>query len=261
MRAGAFRKGCALVAGEREILGASVARLRALVEPLSPDELRARAYPSEWTIADVLSHLGSGAEIFTLWVEQALGGPEAAPQPIWDAWNAKDPDATAADALRADGALLERLDALSDDDRERLTFQMGPLTVDHSGFIRLRINEHTLHTWDIAVVADPAATLPPDATSIVLHALPMIAGYTGKPTGSTRRVRVRTSEPARSFAIDLSTDAVTFVPFVGTGAPDLELPAEALVRLVYGRLDPDHTPSFRGSAADLDELRRVFPGV
>ena len=42
--------------------------------------------------------------------------------------------------------------------------------------------------------------------------------------------------------------------------PDLELPAEALVRLVYGRLDPDHTPAVRGGA-DLDVLRGVFPGA
>ena len=42
-------------------------------------------------------------------------------------------------------------------------------------------------------------------------------------------------------------------------APDLVLPAEAFVRLVYGRLDPDHTPAVRGTA-DLAELRAVFPG-
>jgi uncharacterized protein (TIGR03083 family) len=249
------------MADEREILGASVARLRALVERLSPEELRAPAYPSEWTIADVLSHLGSGAEIFTRWVEQALGGPEANPTPIWDAWNAKNPDAKAADALRADRALLGRLDALSDDERERLTFQMGPLTVDHAGLIRLRLNEHTLHTWDIAVVADPAAALPPDAAAIVLEALPMIAGYTAKPTGSTRRLHLRTSAPEHSFVVDLSTDAVVFSRSEGSAVPDLELPAEALVRLVYGRLDPAHTPAVRGSEADLDELRAVFPGV
>ena len=37
------------------------------------------------------------------------------------------------------------------------------------------------------------------------------------------------------------------------------LPAEALVRPVYGRLDPDHTP---GGVDDprLATLRRVFPG-
>ena len=37
------------------------------------------------------------------------------------------------------------------------------------------------------------------------------------------------------------------------------LPAEAFSRLVYGRLDPDHTPAFTGDAALLDTLRRVFP--
>jgi hypothetical protein len=42
--------------------------------------------------------------------------------------------------------------------------------------------------------------------------------------------------------------------------PDLELPAEAFIRLVYGRLDPDHTPAVTGPA-DLNELRRAFPGV
>jgi hypothetical protein len=44
-----------------------------------------------------------------------------------------------------------------------------------------------------------------------------------------------------------------------SGEPDLEIPAEGLIRLVYGRLDPDHTPPIGGSA-DLDALRRVFPG-
>jgi hypothetical protein len=42
--------------------------------------------------------------------------------------------------------------------------------------------------------------------------------------------------------------------------PDLVLPAEACIRLVYGRLDPDHA----GGAPEgpvLDELRRAFPGA
>ena len=42
-------------------LGASVDRLAALVRSLTPEQLRQQAYPSEWTVADVLSHLGSGA--------------------------------------------------------------------------------------------------------------------------------------------------------------------------------------------------------
>jgi len=37
-------------------------RLRAAVEPLSPDQLGRPSYASEWSIAQVLSHLGSQAD-------------------------------------------------------------------------------------------------------------------------------------------------------------------------------------------------------
>jgi hypothetical protein len=42
--------------------------------------------------------------------------------------------------------------------------------------------------------------------------------------------------------------------------PDLELPSEAFIRLVYGRLDPAHTPEVSGRPTVLEELRRAFPG-
>jgi hypothetical protein len=45
------------------------------------------------------------------------------------------------------------------------------------------------------------------------------------------------------------------------GVAEVAMPAEALLRLAYGRLDPGHTPaSVTGDAADLDRLRAVFPG-
>jgi len=49
---------------EVSILGAlraSVEHLPSVVEPLSDAQLDEPAYPAEWTIADVLSHIGSGA--------------------------------------------------------------------------------------------------------------------------------------------------------------------------------------------------------
>jgi hypothetical protein len=42
---------------------------------------------------------------------------------------------------------------------------------------------------------------------------------------------------------------------------DLRLPAEAFIRLVYGRLDSAHTPPVETASTDLDELRRLFPGL
>jgi hypothetical protein len=41
----------------------------------------------------------------------------------------------------------------------------------------------------------------------------------------------------------------------------LELPAESFCRLVYGRLDADHSPAVPANGEVLALLRRVFPGV
>jgi uncharacterized protein (TIGR03083 family) len=243
------------------VLEASVARLRDLAQPLGPGERRAQAYPSEWTVADVLSHLGSGAVISTLRIDEAFGGPPVDPEPIWRVWNAKDPDEKAADALEADRALIERLHAMTDAEREQFLVVMGPLRLDYPTFLGLRLNEHALHSWDIAVTFDPSAVLASDGVAFVLETLPMIAGFAGKPTGSTRQLRVATTQPDRQFLIELGAGGVTLAPSSGDAGADLELPTEALIRLVYGRLDADHTPSFKGAVEDLDELRRAFPGV
>jgi uncharacterized protein (TIGR03083 family) len=244
-----------------EVLKASVKRLGDVVEPMGADELRTQAYPSEWKVADVLSHLGSGAVLFGLRLEQANGGPEVEAEPVWAEWNAKDPEAKSADALRADQGLEARIDALTADQRATLTMSLGPMNLDLDGMLRLRIAEHALHRWDIDVAFDPAATVDADALPAVLEILPMISGFAGKPTGSTRDVRVRTSAPDRGFVVSLAADRVAVTPDDTVRDADLDLPAEAFVRLVYGRLDPEHTPATSGSDADLDELRRVFPGI
>ena len=44
------------------------------------------------------------------------------------------------------------------------------------------------------------------------------------------------------------------------GLSELTLPAEAFVRLIYGRLDADHTPPVKNAGVELDELRPIFPG-
>jgi hypothetical protein len=58
----------------------------------------------------------------------------------------------------------------------------------------------------------------------------------------------------------VGTDSLELTPSDLVAMPDLELPSEAFIRLVYGRLDPGHTPAVSGSASLLDELRRAFPG-
>jgi uncharacterized protein (TIGR03083 family) len=244
-----------------DVLAASGARLAALVGSLTPEQLRQGAYPTEWTVADVLSHLGSGATIFR---ERLDPGADVDMQVIWDEWNAKDPDAQAADELRADAQLQERLKVLTPAEAAGLRFAMGPMEIDLTTFLGMRISEHALHTWDVAVTFDPSATVPADAGALIVDLLGIMAGFAGKPTGSDRTVTIRTTDPGRQFEVALRPDSVALAPAgAGAGAegdPDLELSTDALIRLVYGRLDPEHSPVLEVGTADLEELRRAFPG-
>ena len=112
----------------------------------------------------MLSHLGSGAEIALLTLPGALGQAEPVDRdafpPIWDVWNAKSPDAQAADGLSSDEKYVQALEQLSDDDLARISFPFFGMTLDSVGLIRLRLGEHALHTWDVAVSGDPAAGSP-----------------------------------------------------------------------------------------------------
>jgi len=56
-----------------DALRASSRRLGLLVAPLGPGVTK-RAYPSRWTIADVVSHLGSASVIGERRIDDALAG-------------------------------------------------------------------------------------------------------------------------------------------------------------------------------------------
>jgi hypothetical protein len=68
-------------------------RLAVLVAPLGPSDLARQSYEDDWTIAQVLSHMGSQAEIFRQFLEAGIAGRDPpGPEifaPVWDAWNAK----------------------------------------------------------------------------------------------------------------------------------------------------------------------------
>jgi uncharacterized protein (TIGR03083 family) len=244
-------------------LGHSVDRLRDVVAGLDDEQLTSPAYPSAWSIADVLSHLGSGAVIMTRRLDDAFAGqpfPDDFSSGVWDTWNAKAPRAKADDALVTDRAFLDRALASTADERSSFQVSFGSLVRDFAQVVGMRLNEHTLHSWDIEVALDPTATLAAESTAIVVDQLELTARYTGKPTDAPRVVVVATTAPERRFEIRTGPDGTTFAPTTGDEAPDLTLPAEALVRLIYGRLDAAHAPTIDGDADLLDVLRRAYPG-
>ena len=239
-------------------------RLRANVEPLDAEQVQQPSYASEWSIAQVLSHLGSGAQIFSLFLDAGLSGAELPGQeafpPIWEAWNTRTPHAQAADGLIADRELVERFESLDADQRDRVRLQLFGMDLDITGLARMRLSEHALHSWDVAVSLDPAATVAADAVGLLIDTLDQVAGRTAKPEGRPLKVSVSTSSPERHFLLETGENLTLAAAHPDDSLPQLRLPAEALIRLVYGRLDAAHTPAVESRQVDLDELRKIFPG-
>jgi uncharacterized protein (TIGR03083 family) len=245
-----------------DALHTSVARLRSVVEGLDESQLTSPAYPTEWSIAQVLSHLGSGAVIMKQSVNNGVTNKETPPDfnsSVWEVWNAKAPKEQANDVLVADQTLMATLDGLTDEQRASFRSAIGPMSLDFDGTMRMRLSEHALHLWDVEVVLDPSAVLVPDAVPHLIDNLGMIASFAGKPTGAEQSISVRTSDPVRHITIEIGKESVTLDPASSTVSPNLELPAEALVRLVYGRLDTAHTPLIKNDT-ELPVLRSTFRG-
>jgi uncharacterized protein (TIGR03083 family) len=243
-------------------LRASVERLRDVAAQIDVSHYTAGAYPSEWSIADTFSHIGSGAVIMARRFEEAVNGltPEPTFNPsVWDQWNAKAPEDQVADALVADALLLDTLEDSSEEDRAKVQISMGPMSLDFDGYVGMRLAEHVLHTWDVETTIDRAATLDDHAAGLLLGVVGRIAGFSGKAGGEVKTITVRTSDPQRDFSVVLAGETVSLEESIFDGDVDLEIPAEAFVRVIYGRLDPERI-DFDLQSPSLDTLRGVFAG-
>ena len=241
-------------------------RLAGSVGGLDAAGVGAPSYDSEWSVAQVLSHLGSQAEIFGLLLEAGLSGGEAPGQDvfptIWDAWNGRSPQAQVADSLRANEAMVRRLEGLDATQMDSFRLAAFGMDLDMTMFVRLRLGEHAVHTWDVVVTLDQSATVDHDAVELLVDGVGDIAARVGKPTEGSFTLHVTSTDPDRGFA--LVTDGVLLEPWSEREAAGvLRLTSEELLRLVYGRLDPDHARSVQLDATGmtLDDVRAMFPGV
>jgi uncharacterized protein (TIGR03083 family) len=254
-----------------DALRGSQQRLASLVGTLSPEQLRGQSYDTEWSIAQVLSHIGSQAEIAQAGLAGLLSGAEPLTMDdfrrIWAVWDAMDPDDQAARSLAEDAAHVAQLDQLSDEQLDGIHTEMFGMTFDAAGLVALRLSEHALHSWDVAVSFDPAATLAPDCVALLMDRASGVGARAGKFTGEHARVAIHTTDPEGEFLLEVADPVSLTVVTPGTDAPAdltarIEMPAEALLRLVSGRLDPDHTPPVKviSGQVSLDLLPRTFPG-
>jgi uncharacterized protein (TIGR03083 family) len=245
--------------------------LAELVATLTDADLARTSGSKDWTVAQVLSHLGSGAEISQAGLRAALAGE---PNPgmefnksVWARWDAMSAREQADGFLPANQGLAELYESLDAPTRDTLRIDVGflPAPVDVATLVRLRLSELALHGWDVKVAFDDEAVLHSEAAEQLLHQTPIPMAFIAKTDalgGESSVLAVTTTEPLSRFALRLAepvtVDFAVPVDVDGT----LNLPGEAWLRLVAGRLAVGRTPKnvTTTAAADLDRLRSVFRG-
>jgi hypothetical protein len=124
----------------------------------------------------------------------------------------------------------------------------------------MRLNEVALHSWDVRVGVDPAATLSDGIAEVLVEqfsgSMSFLLGFIGKADALPHAAIV----DAHGFGLVIDK-TVSLTPTADSATATFEGPLEAFVRLIGGRLrasTPDAV-AVLGNVS-LDDLRRVFPG-
>jgi uncharacterized protein (TIGR03083 family) len=238
--------------------------LAGLVRTLTDDQLAAASGAAEWTVAQALSHLGSGAEIGRAPIARAAGETVAVEdnQTIWARWDASAPRAQAEGFLEYNGRWLDMVEALTPEQRSSLTVDLGflPEPVPLLTALGIRLNEVANHSWDVRVAFDAHAGVDADSAAVLVELLTeplaFMLSFLAKPAELADPVSL--AIPGAGLVID---DTVTVVNHIESPSATFNGPPEAFVRLISGRLKApyDNGVTIDGSIT-LDDLRRVFPG-
>jgi uncharacterized protein (TIGR03083 family) len=239
------------------------------VRDLTDDQLTGASGAAEWTVADVLSHLGSGAVITLAGLKSALGArrtPEAGfNESVWDDWDVMSPAEQRAGFLEYDAELITDFEALDGQQRESLRLHVGfaPAPLSVAAFGGLRLHESAQHSWDVRVAGAPAAGLLPGTAGVLAELfsgeLAFLLGFIGKADRIADPVRLDIAGSGYELSI---ADSVAFVSTSERPTASFTGPLEAALRLIAGRLGPRYTPAdltVTGNVT-LEDLRTVFPG-
>lgn len=238
--------------------------LVALLADLDDSQLNAPSGADDWTIAQVLSHLGSGAEIGRAPIARAAGETVETEdnQTIWARWDATDPAGQAAGFVEHNRRWLDTVEALTSEQRSSLMVDLGflPEPVPLVTALGMRLNEVANHSWDVRVALDQEAEVNPDsATTLVelfIGPIGFLTGFVAKP--AELRESASVAAPGGGLVIG---EVVTIVGDLESRTATFRGSAGAFVRLLNGRLKEPHAKrvTVEGNVA-LDDLRRVFPG-
>jgi uncharacterized protein (TIGR03083 family) len=238
--------------------------LVALLANLDRDRLDAPSGADGWTVAQVLSHLGSGAEIGLAPIARATGQSAESEdnRTIWARWDAASPTDQATGFIEHNTRWLRTVEALTPEQRSSLTVDLGflPEPVPLATALGMRLNEVANHSWDVRVALDPDAEVHTDSAAVLLDLLTgplgFMLGFFAKPAELSEPAAV--AVPGGGLVIQ---DAVTVVSDPKSPSATFHGPPGAFIRLLSGRLkEPYDTGVTVEGNVTLDDLHRVFPG-
>ena len=120
--------------------------------------------------------------------------------------------------LEADEAYLATLEAIPEAERETLRIPFfGGRILDVEGAALMRLGEHAVHSWDVAVSLDPTATIAPAPTALLVDALPGRVARLNRGEKPASALLVHTAAPERDFLLSFGEEA-ELVPGGGAAA-------------------------------------------
>lgn len=244
-------------------------RLGQAVDALPADRLAGASYAEGWSIGQMLSQLGSGAEICTGLVERGLKGDERGPDreellPVWERWDAMSPVAQRSAWREADTRHLALLDSIGTGQRTslRVPYFAGPL--DLASYAGYRLSEQAVHAWDVMVALDGRTVLAAPDVALLWERIDLVATRFRRADTLTRlapqRVRMQLTDPRQTLPLDIDGELHLYPTPATDPTAVLTGPAESVLRLVYGRNRRQDPVTATGSIT-LDDLRALFPGL
>ena len=244
----------------------TLARIRALHDglatraPTLTDEQLARTSgAAEWPVAQVLSHLGSQAEIALASLPASLEGGETPGQDfnesVWARWNAMEDRAKADNFVEHSSALVAAIEAVHDPDAKTVKLSFMPFPLSFAAAMGMRLNEYALHGWDVHTGLDGTATIDAETAAVMAEHLgdgmSFMLGYIGKADQLAELAVVQVADLRLVIgdAVSIDPDATPTAVIDGS--------LEAGIRLVNGRLRED--VPVKGNVT-LEQLQKVFPG-
>lgn len=222
-----------------------------------------------WTVREVVAHLAEGVERFGMQVRGGLAGDpveftmadrEARRQVV----KALPDDELLSELKRRTGAFFDYLDTLPESELTRVCIPMAAGPAAPASVAVLRLQEPALHYWDILALEQTDATLDFESAALLADYVIGNAPRQTKPDALAdlnATYSLDASGPGGGPVTITCADGKATVSRGGSAAADLTLTTEALVRLLWGRVDIERalaSGQLRGNAEAARTLGRVF---